>query len=48
MGGKGTKDNLLLMWKWKETLFHQLFENRDIYEVIGLLYRVQRAKERQK
>ena len=47
-GGRNTNDNLLLLWKKKEVLFHQLFGDRDIYEVIELLYRVQRAKEAQR
>lgn len=47
-GGGNTKDNLLMLWKDKEVLFHQLFGNRDIYGAIYLLYRIARAKEAQR
>lgn len=47
-GGKGTPDNLLLMWRDKERLFHELFGNMTLFQAANLLFRVARAKKRQK
>jgi len=47
-GGGNSIQNLLLMWKNREVLFHQLFGNRNILEAIELLSRIDRAKRHQK
>jgi hypothetical protein len=43
-GGKSTKENLLLIDQVKERKLHEIFGNRDFYEIIVLLIRVCRAK----
>jgi hypothetical protein len=47
-GGTNRKSNLLLMWKDREVLFHQLFGNKTLKEAIAFLNRVYRAKEYQR
>jgi hypothetical protein len=47
-GGGNTEDNLLVLWKSKEVLFHQLFGNRTLEEASELLLRVSRAKVRKR
>lgn len=46
-GGSHYEENLLLLWKYKEQQFHDLFGNRTLYQAARLLLRVHRAKKRQ-
>ena len=46
--GKSTPDNLLTLRIETHELWHRMFQNRTISEVILLLARIQRAKEHQK
>jgi hypothetical protein len=43
-GGKTERTNELRLWRDRHDLFHKLFGNRTLPEIIVLLQRVQRAK----
>lgn len=45
-GGKNTPDNLLLINIEKHVYWHKIFKNKTLEEVIGILTRLQRMKER--
>jgi len=47
-GGRHTQDNLLLVWRDRERLFHELFGDMTLFEAAHLLFRVARAKKAQK
>jgi hypothetical protein len=46
-GGSGLENNLLLMDMRRHNMWHQLFDNLTLDEVIELLIRVRRAKKNQ-
>jgi len=43
-GGYAQEENMLTLKQEKHNLFHQLFGNLDLYDVILLLIRIARAK----
>ena len=46
--GNGSTTNLLTLKIERHELFHKMFGNRSLDEVIALLIRIKRAKENQK
>ncbi len=46
-GGHNDKQNLLNLWSDKHHLFHELFGNMTLSEIIILLQRIESAKKNQ-
>lgn len=47
-GGGNEVSNILLLYETKHRIWHEVFHNRTLEEVIELLIRVQHAKRRLK
>ena len=46
-GGSNEVSNILMLWETKHRIWHEVFDNRTLEEVIELLIRVKQAKRRQ-